>query len=156
MGHTEVVVRDGRTRWLAWRDVLLVLLVVGNLLQLRVTDRVQDQARETSALRTMQIEGLSAQVALLREQLGAKDARIRQLTDLLIAHRIPVPPSPVPAPEPTLRPSATFTPRPQRTPSPAPAPHPTASHTPSPSPSCLVVANGTCITPPPVGGPFAR
>lgn len=157
MRPTEVVVLARRQRWLAWRDVVMVLLPVALVLLVRQMGSLQSQLREASAKRGVQIDALTTQVEALRVQLGVKDARIRQLTDTLIRYRIPVPPAP--APSPTPGPVAT----PSRSAEPRPSPHVTGSHgpsvRPSPSPDCLAVLAGTCLTPPPapfLGGPISR
>lgn len=85
------------------------------------------------------VDVLTGQVAADRRQkayddsvIAAKDARNRQLEDVLIRRGIPVPaptviitenpPAPSPSPAPSPHPTSTPTPRPSRTPAPTPSP----------------------------------
>lgn len=143
------IVRRPPPKWFSWRDVVSLLLgVTVLLLVLQVNGlRKELDQRPTAA----QLDQISHQLTLTRQSLAIKDARIRQLTDLLIRNRIPVPPEPKipPEPAPMVRPSPTPAPSPSPGRSSSPRPRPTRSPSASPSPSCLVFIENTCLTPPP-------
>lgn len=143
-------------RWFSWRDVVSLLLgVTVLLLAVQVNSLSEELGKRPTA----------EQFDALTRQTEAKDARIKQLTDLLVLNRIPVPPEPVltPSPSPTpVMPGLTPSPpgpsphpRPGRSSSPRPRPTRTSA---SPNPACVVVLAGTCITPPPTPNlpPFLR
>ena len=132
-------------KWFSWRDIVSLLLGITVLL---LVLQVGDLRRE------LQDRPTAEQFTALTDQLETKDTRIRQLTDLLIKNRIPVPPEPAPTPDPTLaRPGLTPSP-PGSSPDPpsgrssTPRPRPTRTSA-SPQPPCVVVLAGVCITPPP-------
>lgn len=162
-----------RNRWLYWRDVVLLLAVVTIVMLVRQVGDLQQQITKNSADRASQIEKLTDQIsaqsgelqALRRQRLAdqqqaaADAARIKQLTDLLIANDVPVPAAPVvapstsssggsPSPSPTTRPTST----PTATARPTVTARPSSSPTPRPStsPGCRTpVILGICPLPGP-------
>jgi hypothetical protein len=141
-----VVVRR-KPNWLAWRDIVVLLLLVAVILLVQQVTDLRRQLDATSAQRSREQTALVQAIDLLRGQLAVKDARIKQLTDQLLANGL----KPVPAPSPT--PQASPSPEPSETARPAPGPphppqrpsaHP-SPRPPSPSPPCRVVLINACL-----------
>ena len=156
---TELQIIRRKQRWFTWRDVVSVLLGVGVLALVVQVGQLRHElaGRPTSA----QVAALTRQVGDLSRQLAAKDARIRQLTDVLIRNRIAVPlePTPTPSPQvssspPALTPPPGVSPRPTPGRTSQPRPRPTRHPKPHPSPSCLTTVAGRCVSPPPVPTPL--
>lgn len=160
MREPEVMVVR-RRRWLVWRDGVSMLLAIAVFLLVRQVGDLQTQLSASSALRTKQLAALTEQLDDLQTQLGVKDARIKQLTDQLVAAGLrpaPAPsptsvrasgavrPTPLPGPSPTPVPPRS---RPTPAPAPSPAPSPSASPSASPTgePSCVVTVLGRCLLP---------
>lgn len=142
------------SRWFTFRDGVIFSLavavalfgVVVLVLAVQVNSLSQELGRRPTA----------AQFAALTDQIEQKDARIKQLTDLLIRKGIPVPPAPVPSLLPRPQPTPSLTPSPPVSgprPTPGRSPSQRPTRTPAPSPTCLVFVAGTCLTPPPAPTP---
>ena len=168
MPSKDVVVVTHKQRWLAWRDVALVLLGVALVLLIRQVGSLQGQIREGGAERSRQIQGLSDELSALRTESARKDAIItalaaqhtrdlayqRVLVRQLVQAGIKPAPAPKPVPIPTTsapKPSPTARPSPHVSGSGgSPRPHP------GPTRTCTgVVLAGTCVTPPPTPAPHA-
>lgn len=168
MPSKDVVVVTHKQRWLAWRDVALVLLGVALVLLIRQVGSLQGQIREGSAERSRQIQGLSEELSALRAESVRKDQIITALATqhsrdlayqrVLVRQLVQAGIKPAPAPKPVPIPTASA-PKPSPSPTARPSPHVTGSSgsprpRPSPSPTCSgVLLAGTCVTPPPTPAP---
>jgi hypothetical protein len=151
MRPTEVVVLARKNRWLAWRDLVTLLLAISVVLLVRQVGDLRSQLDATNATREQQFAEFNDRIDALRDQLAQsqadsarKDARIKQLTDQLID--LGVTPVPALTPDPSPEPTSTATPKPSPSPSPKPRPRPSRTPTASPTP-CLPLP--ACVTLPP-------